>query len=122
MADMPPVRTQPLSRDEIARITSTPRGIKFMENLGDDVGKTLPEATQAAAAAAEAAQAAADAAQLAATAAQAAADAAQLAVNNLAALIDQLGLDSIPAALASCNGQLHAALQRVTALEEGPPR
>ncbi|NBW08266.1 MAG: hypothetical protein EBR82_09585 [Caulobacteraceae bacterium] len=122
MADRPAVRTQSLSRDEIAKITGTPRGIKFIENLGEDVGTTLPDATMAAQQAAEAAQVAANAAQAAAVAAQAAADAAQLAVTNLAALIDQLGLDSIPAALASVNGQLHAALQRVAALEEGPPR
>lgn len=120
MADRPEVRTQSLSRDEIAKITGTPRGIKFIENLGRDVETILPDATQAAQEAAEAAQLAAEAAQAAADAAQAAADAAQTAVNNLSALIDQLGLDSIPAAIASIDGQLHAALQRIAALEEGP--
>ena len=120
MADRPEVQTQPLSRDEIAKITGSPRGMKFIENLGLDVGQTLPNAAEQTSVAVAAAQAAAVAAAAAAATAQAAAAAAQLAADNLAALVDQLGLDSIPAALASIDGQLHAALQRVAALEEGP--
>lgn len=115
MADRPAVQTTPLSRDEIAKITGTPRGIKFIENLGQDVGTTLPDAAAANAAAVSSAQAAA-------AAAQASADAAASSVTALSLLIDQMGLDSMPALIGSIQAQIQALSDRIAALEEAPTK
>lgn len=115
MADRPVVLTTPLSRDEIARITGSPRGIKFIEALGQDVGTTLPDAAAANAAAVSSAQAAA-------IAAQASADAAAASVTALSLLIGQMGLDSTPALLGSIQAQIHALSKRISELEEAPPK
>lgn len=78
MADAPAVRTQPLDRDQLRKLTGGDfRAIKFLENLGVDVGETLPQATQSAATAAETAQGTADTAVSDAAAAQGTADGAQ---------------------------------------------
>ena len=70
MADKPAIRTQPLSRDEIAKITSTPRGIKFIESLAADVSQILPDAIAQALAAVAESQFSADSASAAASAAR----------------------------------------------------
>jgi hypothetical protein len=80
MADTVTVKTQKLTREQIASaLGGNPRAIKLFESLLSDVGVTLPDATQQAIDTADAAKIEADAAQVLATTAAATASAAQAA-------------------------------------------
>lgn len=119
MADMV-VATKPLTRAELSEIAKSPRQRKYLEDLGKDVGTTLPSAVDAANQAAATAQAAAVAAQAAANAAQVAANAAQAAVNALAELISTSGLDVLPAQVGGIQAQIKTISDRIASFEEGP--
>lgn len=61
MADRPAVKIKPLTRDQLELLArGNPRAMKALENMASDVFSILPDATEAAAAAAEDAQITAD--------------------------------------------------------------
>jgi hypothetical protein len=82
MADPVLVSTRPTTRNKLAQFLQSPELIRMVENLTQDVGTTLPQNIDVAAAAAGAASAAAEGAAGIADAAQATANSAQSNLNS----------------------------------------
>lgn len=69
MATEVKARTRTIGREKLAAVFKTPEMVRYMENIGEDVAKTLPDAVNANGDEIEAAMAAANAAQATANAA-----------------------------------------------------
>lgn len=126
MADRPAVKVKPITRDKLATFLGSHELIKAFENLVEDVGVTLPDASLNNARAIDTAQESADTAIAASIAARAIVEVLRPLVDDLiggppAVPPERVELEEMIPRVAQLESTITRLAHRVRQLEEGPP-